>query len=164
VGDIPIRAGDSEAEEGKSPALAFGLSLGGTAMPLLASTLARESHDQAGLVALGFVFGPSLGNYCAEHPRRARRGQKIHGIGAGIVGTGLVLSVASVFGGERARTVVRGVTGVGLGTVAGGALYEIVTAPISAKEYNKAHDLNAQVAPAVGLRGEQVGLALRVSF
>lgn len=163
-GDIPIRAGDSEAEERKSPTLAFGLSLGGTVVPLLASMLATDAQDKAGLRALGLGLGPSLGNCYAENRRRVKRGLKIRGIGASVMGTGMVLGVASVFGGERAKNAALGVMGVGLGTVVGGAVYDIATAPLSAKEFNEAHDLTAQVAPTVGPRGDQKALALRVTF
>lgn len=52
--------------------------------------------------------------------------------------------------------------GVGLGTVAGGALYDIATAPLSAQECNEAHDLSAQATPVVGPQAKQVGLALSV--
>lgn len=160
----PPPSGAASGEERKSPALALGLSVGGTAVPLLLSAAVKDDPDHSTLAALGVTFGPSLGNYYAEHPARARRGLKIRGIGAGITGTGLVLSVAAVFGSETARDVARGTIGVGLGTVAVGAVYDIATAPLSAVEYNETHDLKAQVRPAVGARGEQVGLALEVEL
>ena len=163
-GDIPIRAGDSGADKRKSPILAVGLSLGGTAVPLLASAFAADTHDKAGLWAVGLSLGPSLGNYYAENRRRVKRGLKIRGIGASITGVGMVLMLGAVFGGEKAETVALWVTGAGFGTVAGGAAYDIVTAWDSATDYNEAHGLSAELAPAVGPRGEQVGLALQVSF
>ena len=163
-GDIPIRAGDSGADKRKSPILAFGLSLGGTAVPLLASAFAVDTRDKAGLWAVGLSLGPSLGNYYAENRRRVKRGLKIRGIGASITGVGMVLMLGAVFGGEKAETVALWVTGAGFGTVAGGAAYDIVTAWDSATDYNEVHGLSAELAPTVGPRGEQVGLALQVSF
>ena len=164
---IPDRGsppGAASGEERKSPALALGLSVGGTAVPLLLSVAERDDPDHAILAGLGVTFGPSLGNYYAEQPARARRGLKIRGVGVGITGIGLVLNVAAVFGSEMAREVARGTVAVGLGTVAVGAIYDIAKAPLSAIEYNETHGLTAQVTPVVGRRGEQVGLALRASF
>ena len=109
--------------------------MGGTAVPLLLSVAGRDDSDHAILAGLGVTFGPSLGNYYAEQPARARRGLKIRGVGVGITGIGLVLNVAAVFGSEMAREVARGTVAVGLGTVAVGAIYDIATAPLSAIEY-----------------------------
>lgn len=161
-GDRPVRGVSSEPSGRKSPPLALGLSVGGTAAPLLASMRATDAHDRAGLWAIGLGFGPSLGNVYAENRTRVTRALKIRGIGASVMGSGMVLGVASVFGGERAKTAALGVVGVGLGTVAGGALYDIATAPLSAKDYNEAHDLSAQATPVVGPQAKQVGLALSV--
>lgn len=161
-GERPVRGVGSEPDERKSPALALGLSLGGTAVPLLASTLETDAHDKAGLWVVGLGLGPSLGNAYAENRTRVTRALKIRGIGASVMGTGLVLGVASVFGGERAWNVARGVMGVGLGTVAAGAVYDIATAPLSAKEFNETHDLSARATPVVDPRAKQVGVALRV--
>jgi len=136
----------------------------GTAVPLLVSGVGRGGVDHPFAAGVGIVLGPSLGNMYAENLMRVQRSLSIRGAGVSITGVGLVFGIASVFGDETARNVARGTIAVGLGTVAVGAIYDIATAPLSAIEYNEAHNLAARVTPVVGGRGEQVGLALRASF
>jgi len=111
----------------------------------------------------GAFIGPSLGHFYAENTSQALTGIGIRlGGGAlGVLGYGAVLSAIleeNSGGGGVALLLVGGLTGL----VSAG--YDIFTADDAARDYNEAHGLNAQVAPTVGPRGEQAGLALRVSF
>lgn len=156
----PLCEGESSGDQRKSPALALALSAGGTAVPLVGAWSLRETRAGAFLGGAGIVFGPSLGNYYAENCRRARTGFTIRAVGVGITAVGLLYGLASFFSANRMT--VRVLMGVGRATVAAGAIYDIITAPISAAEYNEAHGIRVGIAPTVGPQGTQVGLAFRV--
>lgn len=149
--------------ERKSPGLALALSVGGTAVPLFAAGFLMDTDAGPPLLGVGSVIGPSLGNHYAENRRRAVKGFKIRAAGVTIIAEGMVVGLASPFS-ESIGTAARVLIGTGLATMAVGAIYDIATAPISAKEYNRTHDVRARIAPAVEAQGEQVGLALHVSF
>lgn len=132
------------SSERKSSGRALLYSVGGTVLLLPAG-------------GVGVVIGPAVGHFYAANSQQARAGIAIRTGGAGAVGIGGVWALG-------APRVGWGLLTGGALVVAGSALYDIVTAPRSAHEYNKDHSLSAQVAPTVGPRGEQVGLALRISF
>lgn len=149
--------------ERKSPGLALALSVGGTAVPLFAAGFLMDTRAGPVLVGMGSVIGPSLGNHYAENRRRVIKGFKIRAAGATLIAEGMVIGLGAPFS-ESIKTVALVLIGTGLATMTVGAIYEIATAPVSAKEYNRTHDVRARVAPAVDPSGEQVGLTLQVSF
>lgn len=133
--------------ERKIPSRALIFSLGGTVVLTPA-------------FGVGLLVGPSLGHFYAGDSQQAWIGIGLRTVGGGVFLEGVASEIAAAekSSGPNAATV------VGALIVGGSAIYDIVTASGSAREYNEAHGLNAQVTPTVGPRGEQVGLALRVSF
>lgn len=128
----------------KSPGRALGYSVGGTVLLLPVG-------------GVGAVVGPAFGHFYAGNSQQAWAGIALRtgGVGAASIGGVLALGAPRVGWGL--------LTGGAL-VVIGSALYDIVTAPGSAHEYNEPHGLSAQVASTVGPRAEQVGLSLCVSF
>lgn len=134
----------------------------------------------AGLVAAGLVVGPSVGHFYANAERQAGLGVGIRG-GAVLVG-GAALSIIAVeviansvafvlfpFASrdyELSRTSqVAGNVATGAGIVmAGSILFDIVTAPLSAYQFNEANNLRVQVAPRVSPTLDQAGLAVHLRF
>ena len=134
----------------------------------------------AGLVAAGLVLGPSVGHFYANAERQAGLGVGIRG-GSVLVG-GAAASVVLLevflyavfklalwpFVGEYERSPVSQVAGyvaVGSGGVlAGSILFDIVTAPLSAYQFNEANNLHVQVAPRVSPTLDQAGLAVHLRF
>lgn len=134
----------------------------------------------AGLVAAGLVVGPSVGHFYANAERQAGLGVGIRG-GAVLVG-GAALSIIAVeviansvafvlfpFASrdyELSRTSqVAGNVATGAGIVmAGSILFDIVTAPLSAYQFNEANSLHVQVAPRVSPTLDQAGLAVHLRF
>lgn len=154
-----------ETKTKKSPTQAQLYSLGGTLVPvLLGAGMDRERDDiRLPLLATGIFIGPSIGHFYAENTSQALTGIGIRlGGGAlGALGFGAALSASlegDSGGGGAVLLLVGGLTVlVSMG-------YDIFTADNAARDYNQAHGLSVQAAPTVGPRGEQVGLALRVSF
>jgi hypothetical protein len=66
--------------------------------------------------------------------------------------------------GEGAGTAGIVLVSAGVAALLGSATYDIVTTWGAAKSYNQTHAVQAQVAPAVGPRGGQVGLSVRLQF
>lgn len=142
VGPEGIPHTDSTAER-KSPALAVLYSAGGSAL-------------------LTPLFGPSVGHFYAGDAEQAWRGIRLRLGGFGVAGGFLVLHVIQVHGDGNGWGADAAEVTVNL--IAIQALYDIITAWHSAKEFNESHDLRAQVAPTVGSQGKQAGLSVRVSF
>lgn len=119
-------------------------------------------HSAGGPIVLTPLFGPAVGHFYAEDDAQAWRGIGLRVGGFGVdCGFGIVgLGQASV-GAHTSGLTAADVT---LTVVAIQALYDVVTARHSAKEYSESLDLSARVTPAVGPQGEQAGLALQVSF
>lgn len=133
-----------------------------------------------GLVAAGLVAGPSVGHFYANAEKQAGLGVGIRG-GSLLVGgaaASIVLVEAFLYAvlkltllpliGEYERSSVSQVAGyvaVGSGVaLAGSALFDIVTAPMSVYRYNKENDLRVQVAPRVSPTLDQAGLAVHLRF
>lgn len=147
----------------KSPKRALFYSLGATVLPTAAGMNVGDAGAGVVLVLLGAGLGPSIGHLYAGNNDQALVGIGLR-VGGGALGT---LGFASALnaslegqdaGGSGALFLVGGLT------VLISGVYDIFTADNAAREYNEAHGLNAQMTPTVGPRGEQAGLALRVSF
>lgn len=134
----------------------------------LVASVERKSPVRAVLYSAGgtFVltplFGPSVGHFYANDDAQAWRGIALRVGGFGLAGVFGFVGVAQMQGGGEPR----GLTAakVTLNLISIHALYDIVTAWDSAKDYNETHNVDARVAPTVGPSGEQAGLALRVTF
>ena len=154
-----------ETKTRKSPTQAQLYSLGGTLVPvLLGAGMDKERDDiRVPLLAAGILVGPSVGHFYAENTSQALTGIGIR-LGGGalsVLGFGVALnaSLEGNSGGGGAALFYAGVL-----TSLASAGYDIFTADDAARDYNEAHGLSVQAAPTVGPRGEQVGLALQVSF
>jgi hypothetical protein len=149
--------------ERKSPNRAQLYSLGGTVVPTVVGAKAGDAELGATLVFLGLGLGPSLGHLYADNTDQALVGIGIR-VGGGALGAlGAAAALNSILdedsgGGAGSLLLIGGLTVL----MSGG--YDIYTAGDAAREYNEAHGLSVQAAPTVGPRGEQVGLALQVSF
>lgn len=113
----------------------------------------------------GLVVGPALGHFYADNSSQAWTGIGLRTGGAlvGFLGANLAFG-ASWEGNQALATVGEGLVVVGLGTVAISGLYDIVTADNSAREYNREHEVQANLVPTAEPTGGQVGLALAVRF
>lgn len=155
--------------ERKSPTRALLYSLGGTVGPTAAGLLAGDSFGGV-VILLGVGLGPAAGHFYAGDSRQAWIGTGLRAVGSGVFVVGAASEVAEACllcsepsSTENGSDVNAAMIGGAL-LAGGSALYDIVTAPGSAREYNEAHGLSARVAPAVGPRGAPVGLALHLSF
>lgn len=138
----------ADARQRKDPGRALLYSLGGTVLltPLL----------------VGPIVGPSFGHFYANANERAWLGIGLRSGATSLAGVAFLVDLGNASEDELSFA----------GVIAGGAwlgvfvsaVYDIVTARRSAREYNEVYGLNARVAPTVGPQGEQVGLALHVSF
>jgi hypothetical protein len=159
---------DSAVADQKSPGRALAYSLSGTVL-------------LAPLFGAGLVAGPAAGHFYAGNDEQAWSGIGVRGgalLTAGI-GWGLVLGSTQPTGfmgdpgggynpspplGDGARKAGIALISVGVAALLGSGAYDIATAWGAAKEYNRSRKVKAQVTPAVGPRGEQVGLSLRFQF
>jgi hypothetical protein len=164
----PSVVSDSAASARKSPGRALTYSLSGTVL-------------LAPLFGTGLVAGPAAGHFYAGNARQAWTGIAIRSgayLTAGL-GMGLVWGSTQPTGfkdypdggydpdpplGDGARKAGIALTVAGMAALLGSASYDIATAWDAAKEHNRVQEVQAQVAPAVGPRGEQVGLSLRFRF
>jgi len=111
----------------------------------------------------GAFVGPSLGHFYADNTGQALAGIGIR-LGGGalsVLGFGVALN-ARLEGNSGGGGTALFYAGVLTSLVSAG--YDIFTADDAARDYNEAHGLSVQAAPTVGPRGDQVGLALQVSF
>lgn len=159
----PIRTADQI-----SPALATSLSLGGTGTPMFVPfDLGPRGGDPVfspgrrlviGVVSvgLGLTFGPALGHFYAEHPKTARRGIYVR--------TGIVVASASfaLMTFDSGRYSTANVLGFGAIAMTGHAIYDIIRAARSARQYNEGRGTPVCVSPTANLRSRQVGFSLHV--
>ena len=157
---------DSTAPDRKSPGWALTYSLGSTVL-------------LAPLFGTGLVAGPAAGHFYAGNGGQAWTGIAIRSgayLTAGIGGVLVWGSIQPTFSGdgppydpkpplgEGAGTAGIVLVSAGVAALLGSATYDIVTTWGAAKSHNQTHAVQAQVAPAVGPRGGQVGLSVRLQF
>lgn len=142
------RPGSNIPSEPKSPERATAYSLGGT---LLLTP-----------VLVGPIIGPSFGHFYAEANEQAWQGIGLRSTGTLLAGFAFLVDLGNASQDELSFAGV--VESTSLLAVLGSAAYDTVTASQSAREYNASHGVTADVTPAFGPRGEQVGLALRISL
>lgn len=111
----------------------------------------------------GWTVGPSLGHIYAEASDQVWTGMGIRATGLVVAGVSQVRYLRSTPESERGGGApLLGLAGLIL--ISGSAVYDVLTAPRSVREYNEAHGLSARITPTVGTRGEQIGLALRATL
>jgi hypothetical protein len=135
----------------------------------------------APLFGTGLIAGPAAGHFYAGNSRQAWAGIGIRSgafLTAGL-GMGLIWGSTQPTGfkgdpdgeydptppfGDRAMTAGVVLFSAGIAALLGSATYDIATVRGATKEQNRSRAVQAQVTPAVGPRGEQVGLSLRLRF
>lgn len=154
--DIKIKHG--KIFKVKNPSRAFWWAVGSTVIPVGVGALIATSGDRHGsgretregegfiLIGSGIFFGPSAGNFYARDIKRGIIGILIRAVGAYIVYD----ANKGWNRWDRIDDEDRTGTGdgyvdqayLGLGIVAGAAIWNIATAPTSAREYNSKHGLS----------------------
>lgn len=179
--------------EAKRPAKAFLCSLGFTAGPVAGGVLLlaipfvtpEEWLPVTSLVLIpgpvlvagGLLIGPSMGNLYAHDTRRGHAGIGIRVAGTGIVLVATVAILVNAMGhaagklfvpfSEEEFTYWKGwdmLTLGGTALIASGALWNIASAPISARQYNERQLLRVSVRPHADLLGRSAGLTLSARF
>lgn len=119
-------------------------------------------YSAGGTFLLTPLFGPSAGHFYADNTEQAWRSIALRTGGFPLAGVFGLAGLGQIHaGGEPSGFTAANVM---LYVVSLHAIYDVVTAWHSAMDYNESHGISARVAPPVGPRGEQAGLALRVSF
>lgn len=141
----------------RSPAAALTLSLAGTVAGYGVAAEARTNNRLAGAGFVLFLVGPTLGQAYAGNT--FNRGLAIRAGGLALVYIGAPLSLAShdgccaISSGSGAALLLTGFL-----MYLGGSIYEIATAPRAARRFNRAHRIEATIAPTT------TGLALAGRF
>jgi hypothetical protein len=143
----------------------------GRAGPVGASFAPEEAG--ALLVLTGLVVGPSLGHFYAQDARQARLGLWVRG-GATVVGSGAAtvivldgsLDLLALRPPRLSRTgrIAEEVLLAAMATMAGSAVVDLVTAPLSARAFNQAESPRLRVGPQVDPSRRQVGMAVRLQL
>ena len=155
----------------RSPAVALGLSLGGTAVAYGALFAAAEADSEAlGWVAFGgMIVGPSLGHFYAGEVGRGLGHSGIRLGAAGIFVAGAMVAFSDCFfteedecEGSAGPAIMIGGAVLGVGST----IYSIVDAPRAARRANAAkHRVLITPAPVVGPeRSTGFGLQLGSTF
>jgi len=124
-------------KRGLSPGQAQAIGLAATLVPVGIAALQaskQATYDQSPVLILGagagILVGPAIGLYAGGRPDRATRGLILRGIGAGLVGAGILAFAASFENGAGAGSQAVMALGVaGLGVVAVSGVYDLVTTP-----------------------------------
>lgn len=112
------------------------------------------------LIGAGALVGPSVGNFYAGDRRRGGRGILLR-LGGGALMYAGIASALSGDGSEAPGTALF----LGGATLTGvSALWNISTAPKSAREYNREHGVAVSVTPRLDPATGQTGAALSVRF
>jgi hypothetical protein len=146
----------------KDPQQALWLSGGGTVVPVGIGALILSADSGSGvgltLLAVGGILGPSLGHVYAEDWGQAIIGTLVR-TALGIVTLAGLVVAAFTSSSDGSAAFVLG----GLAFIASG-VFDIVTAPDSAQDYNEEHGLSAQVRPTYDPVTDGTGLTVRVQF
>ena len=128
----------------KSPSNAFLLSVGSTMIPILIGI----NKEDILLVAAGSLIGPSIGNFYAGDTRRGISGILLRGGGLLMTTLGIAMYFDDAnatevdddeweYGNDGEALIYGGLAVIGIS-----AVWDIVMAPTSAREYNKKHGLS----------------------
>ena len=150
----------------KDPTKAFLLSLGHSALPILAGYYLTD-HDKysaigSGCLIYGMLVGPSAGSFYAEDVQSG-----VIGLGLRLGGTALFMKgVSEAFDGgflddDDGNDGGAAMTG-GLILYSVGALYSFIAAPLSAHEYNVKHRLT--IVPSYNLHSRLLAVNAQFTF
>lgn len=146
----------------KSPAATTAIAIGATVLPFVAGLAIAQPSDEVGggLILASLVVGPSVGHWYAGEARYVGLAARAVGIGTGI----LALSSGCIFN--------DGTTGSCRGpqyalvasalVLAGGVVFDWVTAGASARRHDARASSVAGVAPMIGR--DHAGISLGASF
>lgn len=162
------RLSGSDSFNRKSPMVALAWSVAGTLLPtavgLATVTTGENKPTELSLLVTGIYVGPSLGHFYANRPGRAARGVLLR---TAILGLSLLaltqtgVCLESCAPGEQNDEVA--VVLVGTALTAASAVFDIVTAPGSARQYNKARAM-VSVAPWFSLSQQAGAVGVIVAF
>lgn len=140
----------------------------GTLIPVVVGVIpGRSGQPYRGILAgVGIIAGPSAGHLYAHQWRRGLTGIGLRA-GIGAVVTSIVLS--QVLGrdvGDINEPIVYTTIAVASGALLASVVYDITTAPASARRYNERIQThgNVQFQPLVDLVEERIGLSLIYRF
>ena len=159
---VPLSGDPKFSLSERSESKALMLSFLATAVPVALSAptafSGSEGSEWAGWVFLGsLVVGPSLGHFYAERSGRALLGMGIRT--AAVVG--LAGAVAMSWDEESPGGNALAVTSLGIGAVS--ILWDIASAPASARRYNETHGENG-LSIGLGPVGSAPGILVAASF
>ena len=155
--------GQEQAGPRKSSSSAFLWSLGGTLVPwaVIVAVSSDSSPAPALLATGGIVVGPSLGHFYAGRPGRAWKGVGIRLGALAVITAGIASCFRDLFeadcGGGASLAL------VGSGLFIASSVYDIATAPASARRFNREHPV-VGVVPVLRDGRMQVALVARVPF
>lgn len=134
--------GGDRAPAPKSPTLALALSAAGTIVPAAIGYLTLTTGDSKDgelvLFAAGLYAGPSIGHFYANRPGPAVRGLIIRGLVVGASALALTQTGLCLESCESAEIIDELIVlAIGSGLTAASAIFDIVTAPRSARQTNE---------------------------
>lgn len=160
---------DSTNADRKSPGWALSYSLGSTVL-------------FAPLFGTGLIAGPAVGHFYAGNSGQAWTGIGIRSGAFLTAGAGYALILSATLPavpekpgettdpgdfrqlGEWAEPTGTVLLVAGITVLLGSAAYDIATVRGAVRDYNRNRTVQARVTPAVGPRGEQIGLSLQLQF
>lgn len=161
---IPSPRARAGSEGPRDPAtaglLSGGITFGGALV--VAMAIDRDSPALGALGGAGLALGPSAGHWYAGAPYNPGLGVRVAGLAVAGLGAAMVHDGEDVDGScdsGRCRTGRALLVAAPL-MVLGGTVYEIVTAPRAARDYNRRHGLGVAPVPVV----DGFGLAIAGRF
>ncbi|MDB4959274.1 MAG: hypothetical protein JWO36_6843 [Myxococcales bacterium] len=157
----------AEKSESTALALSLGTTLGGVALIGIAqSSHGSERDTLSSIGAVAATIGPTLGHAYADDVINGGLGMRLAGTGVVIAGAMVAFSACPIFDpcgpGQQSTKDFGGVLIAGGALLYGaGLVYEIATAPIAAREYNRTHHASAAltIAPIRTRDGTSPGFA-----
>jgi hypothetical protein len=172
---VPYNCGAEDLKL-KNPAAATGYSLGATillSIPTLISLYSSEKGElyvpvtSLALSLAGIIVGPSTGHFYAGNRRRAMSSIGFRsicvGVGALSLSTGAAYMFTNMDGDPTLFFMVAKASGI---AIAGSALYDIFTCPLSVEKYNRSllNQGGLYFSPEIDLNNESYGLSLSYRF
>lgn len=156
----------------RSPNKAFIQGILWTGVPIALGVALEQATDASGMLVLGgMVGGPSAGHFYTANDRQAWTGLAIRGGGlvVAFVGAAIAISNWNLFNPEsnddEGEAVGFTMTLVGVSVIMADGVYDLLTAPRSARRYNEQHQaISLQMTPTYFTAARAPGLSVRVRF
>jgi len=151
----------------KSPKIAIAYSLFNTTIPTIAGMYLYQKNE-SGLWAVfyGVTIGPSIGNIYVKDYKRGFFGIGIRLFSELMIAQSAISHSIGLMGGNGSYNTQKGMSHtqkVFTGVIIGSAIYNIVTAPKSAREFNIRQN-NVSVYPIISISKKQVVLRSFINF